>query len=96
MHRTAVWNLIAVALLASTLAIGQEETAAERGVQLALDGRCAEAMPLLKQAMADVRDTDFKRTCTAKKRISGSCGNSERLHARSLHNRTYLFSVRYC
>src|SRR5260370_3061831 len=61
MHRTALCTLLAADLLAATPAICQERTAAERGVELALDGRCDEAMPLLKQARADVRDTDLKR-----------------------------------
>src|SRR5262245_27008740 len=38
-----------------------EATPAGRGVKLALDGRCTEAMPLLKQAAAGSLDRDFKR-----------------------------------
>ena len=36
-------------------------TPVERAVQLALDGSCTEAMPLLKQAMPEVKDRDLKR-----------------------------------
>lgn len=38
-----------------------QEKPAERGVQMALDGRCTEAMPLLKQAMGDAADKELKR-----------------------------------
>jgi tetratricopeptide (TPR) repeat protein len=41
-------------------AIGQEKPA-ERGVQLALDGRCTEAMPLLKRAVGEALAKDLKR-----------------------------------
>lgn len=37
------------------------EQAAERGVRMALEGRCQEALPLLKQARQDVRDKNLKR-----------------------------------
>src|SRR5215469_3965369 len=33
----------------------------EQGVQLALEGRCADAMPLLKQALNEVSDPGLKR-----------------------------------
>ena len=42
------------------LAYGQSVDA-EKAVQLALDGQCAEAMPLLKQAKEEVLDPDLKR-----------------------------------
>src|SRR5258708_13889258 len=38
-----------------------QEKPAERGVQLALEGNCAEAMPLLKQAMAATADKELQR-----------------------------------
>ena len=56
MHRTAV-----AALLLVGVAQAAEPTAAERGVALALEGRCTEAMPLLKQAMGDASDRELKR-----------------------------------
>ena len=54
MSRIAVLMLVGGALLAGA-------TPAEHAVQLALDGSCTEAMPLLKQAMAGARDNDLKR-----------------------------------
>jgi len=49
-----------LAFLAANLA-AQPASPAEHAVQLALDGQCAEAMPLLDQVMANVRDPDLKR-----------------------------------
>lgn len=67
MRLTGVTHL-AGALLIGPVALAncQEKTAAEapsfeRGVQLALDGRCAEALPILKQAMRESPDRDLKR-----------------------------------
>jgi len=37
------------------------QQSAEQGVQLALEGRCADAMPLLKQALNEVSDPGLKR-----------------------------------
>jgi tetratricopeptide (TPR) repeat protein len=48
-------------LLIGASAVGAQETPAERGVQMALEGRCQEALPLLKQAQQEVRDKDLKR-----------------------------------
>jgi tetratricopeptide (TPR) repeat protein len=56
LHRT----LVAAALLAAATAWSQP-SAADRGVKLALDGSCTEAMPLLKPAMSEVKDKDAKR-----------------------------------
>ncbi len=47
-------------MLSSALAVSQPSPA-DRGVKLALDGQCAEALPLLKPAMLDVKDRDTKR-----------------------------------
>ncbi len=47
-------------MLSAALAVSQP-SAADRGVKLALDGQCAEAMPLLKPAMVEVKDRDTKR-----------------------------------
>ncbi len=55
MSRVAALFLIG----ASILAFGQSD--ADKAVQLALDGRCADAMPLLKEAMGVVGDNDLKR-----------------------------------
>jgi hypothetical protein len=52
--------LAGVFLLASAGAFAHAQDA-ERGVQLALEGRCTEAMPLLKQAVGNVSDSDLKR-----------------------------------
>jgi tetratricopeptide (TPR) repeat protein len=47
-------------VLSAALAASQP-SAADRGVKLALDGQCAEAMPLLKPAMVEVKDRETKR-----------------------------------
>jgi len=60
MFRIAINALAAAALLASAGASAQTQDA-ERGVQFALEGRCTEAMPLLKQAVNTVSDADLKR-----------------------------------
>lgn len=48
-------------ILVGSIAVRAQDNPAERGVQLALEGRCPEAMPLLKQALNDVSDPDLKR-----------------------------------
>jgi tetratricopeptide (TPR) repeat protein len=55
MCRAAALFLISAAVLAYA------QSDAEKAVQLALDGRCPEAMPLLKEAMGVVSDNDLKR-----------------------------------
>ncbi len=56
-------GLLVVLLACSRMAPCQEKSAAERGVDLALKGHCAEALPLLEQAMRDAADkNDVKRT----------------------------------
>src|SRR5262245_23213243 len=59
MHRYA-FQCFSAALAFIVPAIAQAADA-EKAVQLALDGECAEAMPLLKQAKDEVRDTELKR-----------------------------------
>lgn len=54
MYRTALL-LIGFAVFAFA------QSDADRAVQLAVDGRCAEAMPLLKDAMGQVHDKDLER-----------------------------------
>ena len=54
MYRAAI-------LLLSAAAFACAQSDAEKAVQLALDGRCPEAMPLLKAAMAEVQASDLKR-----------------------------------
>jgi tetratricopeptide (TPR) repeat protein len=62
MHRPALPALCAALLLiGSACLVNGQPVDAEKGVQLALDGRCPEAMPLLKQAMEVVQDSDLKR-----------------------------------
>jgi hypothetical protein len=62
MHRALIQAVFAgVALIGFCTQANSQERPAERGVQLALEGNCAEAMPLLKQAMADAGDKDLKR-----------------------------------
>ena len=62
MLRIAITALAGAILLTSTSPSARSQDAsAERGVQLALDGRCTEAMPLLKQAVNNVSDPDLKR-----------------------------------
>ena len=39
----------------------QDKTAAERAIQLALEGKCAEAMPLLPQVLPDATPKELKR-----------------------------------
>ncbi len=56
--RTALGTALLVG--ASTAAQAQEQ-AAGRALQLALEGRCQDALPLLKQARQDVRDKDLKK-----------------------------------
>jgi len=66
MHWTAIQALLAgaVFVVSNTLANCQDAAqpmSAERGVQLALEGRCTEAMPLLKQPSSIAGDKDLKR-----------------------------------
>lgn len=56
----AILILLAVAC-AGAPALAQQPSATEQAVRLALAGRCAEALPLLKQAVAQARDKDTKR-----------------------------------
>jgi len=51
----------AVLVLIGFVFLAFAQSDAERAVQLALDGRCPETMPLLKEAMGQVRDDDLKR-----------------------------------
>jgi len=61
MKRTGVQTILVAAALAGAVALGQEPSLAERAVNLALAGRCAEAIPLLKQAASESADKDAKR-----------------------------------
>ena len=62
MHRIAISALAGAIVMASAARSAQaQDAAAERGVQLAIEGRCTEAMPLLKQALNSVSDPDLKR-----------------------------------
>jgi tetratricopeptide (TPR) repeat protein len=63
MRRITAVSHLTTALLFGFIALasGQEQSAVERGVQLALDGRCAEALPILKQAMREKLDRDLQR-----------------------------------
>jgi Flp pilus assembly protein TadD len=62
MYRTVIQAVIAgVALIGFGAPANSQEKPAERAVQLALEGRCTEAMPPLKQAMADSSDKELKR-----------------------------------
>ena len=62
MHRTVIQAVFAgVALIGFGTPANSQEKPAERGVQLALEGNCAEAMPLLKQAMGSDADKELKR-----------------------------------
>ena len=61
MHGNGIRMILAVTL-GGALCSGQEQPSlAERAVNLALAGRCAEAMPLLKQAATGTADADAKR-----------------------------------
>jgi len=62
MHRTVIQAVFAgVALIGFGIPGNSQEKPAERAVQLALEGRCTEAMPLLKQAMAGSADKELER-----------------------------------
>jgi tetratricopeptide (TPR) repeat protein len=64
MQRTGIRTVLVLAALAGsgTRARGQElASLAERAANLALAGRCGEAMPLLQQAFAESADRDSKR-----------------------------------
>jgi Tfp pilus assembly protein PilF len=64
MQRTGIPTILALAALAGAAArtLGQEQPAlAEQAVNLALAGRCAEAIPLLKQAFSESAGKDAKR-----------------------------------
>jgi len=62
MHRTVIQAVFAgVALIGFGTPGNSQEKPAERAVQLALEGRCTEAMPLLKQAMAGSADKELER-----------------------------------
>jgi tetratricopeptide (TPR) repeat protein len=61
MYRTALKPLCAALMLIGFAVRTNAQSEAEKAVQLALDGRCPEAMPLLKEAMGAVRDSDLKR-----------------------------------
>jgi Tfp pilus assembly protein PilF len=60
MWRAGIRTVFALAAAASALA-QQQPSLAERAVNLALSGRCGEAMPLLKQAATESTDRDAKR-----------------------------------
>jgi tetratricopeptide (TPR) repeat protein len=64
MQRTGIRTILALAALVawSAPAFGQEQPSlAERAVSLALAGRCAEAIPLLRQASSESTDKEAKR-----------------------------------
>ena len=61
MYRTTLQILCATTLLIGFAARANAQSDAEKAVQLALDGRCPEAMPLLKEAMGAVSDSELKR-----------------------------------
>jgi tetratricopeptide (TPR) repeat protein len=62
MHRTGIHAVFAgVALIGFSIPANSQEKPAERAVQMALEGRCTEAMPLLKQAMSGAADKELKR-----------------------------------
>lgn len=64
MQSTGVQTMVVLAALARAAAPGlaqQQPPLAERAVNLALAGRCAEAIPLLKQAAGESADKDAKR-----------------------------------
>jgi len=64
MQRTGIRTILALAALVawSAPAFGQEQPSlAERAVSLALAGRCAEAIPLLRQASSESADKEAKR-----------------------------------
>jgi len=64
MQSTGVHTILVLALLAhaASRVLAQEQPPlAERAVNLALAGRCAEAIPLLKQAAGESADKDAKR-----------------------------------
>src|ERR1700726_3201508 len=56
--RTALGTALLV--IAGTAAKAQGQ-AAEHGIQLALQGRCEEALPLLKQARQEIQDKGLKK-----------------------------------
>jgi len=61
-------KLLAVVLLTGIISADSQEksgaeTPADRGIRLAMEGRCTDAMPLLDEAMRNAGyNTDFKRT----------------------------------
>src|SRR5579871_2968952 len=59
MKREAILMVIATALAAAQSA--SEPSPAERGAELAERGRCADAMPLIRQGMDQATDSDLKR-----------------------------------
>src|SRR5258708_32054399 len=59
MHHALIFA--GAALIGFAPQANSQEKPAERGVQLALEGNCTEAMPLLMQAMADAADRELKR-----------------------------------
>src|SRR5258708_7618050 len=62
MYRTVIQAVFAgTAFIGLGIQANAQEKPAERGVQLALEGNCAEAMPLLKQAMAATADKELQR-----------------------------------
>jgi hypothetical protein len=61
MRRTTLRRICAALLLIGTTVRSNAQSDAEEAVQLARDGRCPEAMPLLKEAMSVVSDSDLKR-----------------------------------
>src|SRR5260370_37302163 len=58
MHHALIFA--GAALIGFAPQANSQEKPAERGVQLALEGNCTEAMPLLMQAMADAADRELK------------------------------------
>ena len=64
MRRTALLALLSVALIPGIGVAAADQAAAERGTELAEHGNCAEAMPLIHQALEQVdqmKDRDLKR-----------------------------------
>jgi tetratricopeptide (TPR) repeat protein len=61
MYRLALRTLFAALLAMGSTVLAHAQSDAEKAVQLALDGRCPEAMPLLKQAMSEVQESELKR-----------------------------------
>src|SRR5579871_3967235 len=61
MSRDFACVLFATAMGCVALPAVDAQQSAEQGVQLALEGRCADAMPLLKQALNEVSDPNLKK-----------------------------------